>query len=127
MFNSRICLPRVQTEKEKTFFSFSQVSPTSSLGFDDVTVHPTVTVAQNDRELFCKIDQYVAQCALDLLNCKMKNEKKRKAGAKRVKEDFDRLARQDTSDQAEEKRREIVTIRCKQINSGKGQFISARC
>jgi hypothetical protein len=43
MLNSRICLPRAQTEKEKTFFSFSHVSPKASLGFDHVTVYPTVT------------------------------------------------------------------------------------
>jgi hypothetical protein len=44
-----------------------------------------------------------AQCALDLVNRKMKNEQKRKTEAKRVKEAFDRLAREDTSAQAEDK------------------------
>ncbi len=84
-------------------------------------------VAQYDRELRCKIDRRAAQRALELANRKMKNEKKRKAGAKRAKEAFDRLARQDTSVQAEDKLREIAALRRKQINSGKRQFISARC
>jgi hypothetical protein len=43
------------------------------------------------------MDRRVAQRALELANRKMKNEKKRKAGAKRAKEAFDRLARQDFS------------------------------
>ncbi len=47
------------------------------------------------------------------MNRKMKNEKKRKAGAKRAKETFDRLARQDTSAQVEDKRREITALRRK--------------
>jgi hypothetical protein len=42
---------------------------------------------------------------MELVNRKMKNEKKRKAGSKRVKEAFDHLARQDTSAQTEDKHR----------------------
>ena len=57
----------------------------------------------------------------------MKNEKKRKAGGKRGKEEFDRLENQDTSDQTEDKHREITELRSKQINSGKSQFLSGRC
>jgi len=83
--------------------------------------------AQYDRELRCKIDRSAAQRARELANRKMKNEKKRKAGAKRAKQAFDRLARQDTSAQTEDKSREIAVLRRKQINSGKSQFISVRC
>jgi hypothetical protein len=50
---------------------------------------------------------------LELVNYKMKNEKKRKAAAKRAKEMFDRLARQDTSAQTEDNRREISALRRK--------------
>jgi hypothetical protein len=57
----------------------------------------------------------------------MKIERKRKTGTKRTKEAFDRLARQDTSVQSEDKHREIATLRRKQISSAKGQFISGRC
>ncbi len=57
----------------------------------------------------------------------MKNEKKRKAGGKRGKEEFDRLESQDTSDQTEDKHREIAAFRSKQINSGKSQFLCGRC
>jgi hypothetical protein len=83
--------------------------------------------AQDDRDLFCKIDRRAAKRPLELANCKMKNEKKRKTGTKRAKETFDLLTRQDTSVQAEDKRREIAVLRRKQINFGKSQFISGRC
>jgi hypothetical protein len=56
------------------------------------------------------------------VNHRMKKEKKRKAGAKWAKEAFDRLARQDTSGQFEDKSREITTLRSKEINSGNRQF-----
>jgi hypothetical protein len=82
---------------------------------------------QYDRELHCKIDRRAAQRALELENRKMKNEKKRKAGGKRGKEEFDHLESQDTSDQTEDKHREIAALRSKQINSGKSQFLSGRC
>jgi hypothetical protein len=82
---------------------------------------------QYDRELRGKIDRCTAQRALELANLRMKNEKKRKAGAKRAKEAFDRLSRQDTSAQTEDKRRKNPALRSKQINSGKSQFISGRC
>ncbi len=43
-----------------------------------------------------QIDRRAAQRAMELVNRKMKNEKKRKAGAKRAKETFDRLDVMDT-------------------------------
>ena len=82
---------------------------------------------QYDRELRRKIDQRAEQRALELANRRMKIERKQKAGAKRAKEAFDRLARQDTSAQAEDNRRESSALRRKQMNSGKRQFISGRC
>jgi hypothetical protein len=82
---------------------------------------------QYDRELCRKIDRCAAQRALVLVNHRMKIERKRKTGTKRTKEAFDRLARQDTSVQSEDKHREIATLRRKQISSAKGQFISGRC
>ena len=58
--------------------------------------------SQYDRELHGKIDRCAEQRALELVNHRMKIERKQKAGAKRAKEAFDRLARQDTSDQVED-------------------------
>jgi hypothetical protein len=84
--------------------------------------------AQYHRELRYKFDRRGAQCALELVNRKMKNEKKRKAGAKRAKEAFDLLAGKDTSAQSEDNNhREIAGLWRKQINSGKSQFLSGRC
>ena len=83
--------------------------------------------AQYDWELHRKIDWRNEQRALELVNRKVKVERKQKAGAKRAKEAFNHLARQDTSAQAEDKRRKSATLRRKQINSGKCQFISGRC
>ena len=60
---------------------------------------------QYDREVRCKVDRRAAQREMELVNRKMKNDKKRMAGAKRAKEAFDRLARQDTSAQTEDKHR----------------------
>jgi hypothetical protein len=82
---------------------------------------------QYDRELRCKIDRRAAQRALELANRKMKNEKKRKDGTKRVREAFDLLGKQYTSVQVEDKHREIAALRRKQINSGKSQFFTGRC
>jgi hypothetical protein len=77
-----------------------------------------------DRELFRKIDRCAAQRALELVNRRMKIERKQKAGTKRTKEEFDRLTSQDTSPQTEDKHREITALRSKQINSDKCQCIS---
>jgi hypothetical protein len=81
---------------------------------------------QYDRELRCKIDRCAVQRTLELANRKMKNEKKRKDGTKRVKEAFDLLRRQYTSVQVEDNHREIAALRRKQINSGNRQFITGR-
>ncbi len=83
--------------------------------------------AQYDRALRCKIDRRAAQRALELVNRKMKNEKKRKVTTKGDKEVFDRLAWKDTSVQTEDKSREIAALRSKKINSGNRQFICGRC
>ena len=66
--------------------------------------------AQYDRELRRKIDRRTAQRALEMANRRIKIERQKKAGAKRAKEAFDRLAREDTSAQAEDKRREIPAL-----------------
>ena len=58
---------------------------------------------------------------------RIKIERQKKAGAKRAKEAFDRLAREDTSAQAEDKRREIAALRRKQMNSDKRQSLSGKC
>jgi hypothetical protein len=68
-------------------------------------------VAQYDRELRRKIDRRTAQRALEMANRRIKIERQKRAGAKRAKEAFDRLAREDTSAQAEDKRREIAALR----------------
>jgi hypothetical protein len=83
--------------------------------------------AQYDRELRRKIDRRTAQRALEMANRRIKIERQKKAGAKRAKEAFDRLAREDTSAQAEDKRREIAALRRKQMNSDKRQSLSGKC
>ncbi len=83
--------------------------------------------SQYDREMRRKIDRCAAQRALELTNHRMKIERQQKPGAKRAKEAFDLLARQDTSAQVEDKYREITALRRKQINSVKRQFLSGRC
>ncbi len=82
--------------------------------------------AQYDRELRRKIDRRTVQRALEMTNRRIKIESQKKAGAKRAKEAFDRLAREDTSAQTEDKHREIAALSRKQMNSGKRQFLSGK-
>ena len=73
--------------------------------------------AQYDRELRRKIDRRTTQRALEMANRRIKIERQKKAGAKRAKEAFDRLAREDTSAQAEDKCREIEACLCASLTA----------
>jgi hypothetical protein len=81
-----------------------------------------------DRELRRKLDRRAAQRAVEAQNRKAKMERKRKAGAKRGKEAFERLWQQVTSAQAmrvlDDQRAEREARRRKQIKSGR-QFVVA--
>ena len=81
-----------------------------------------------DRELRRKLDRRAAQRAVEAQNRKVKMERKRKAGAKRAKEAFERLWQQGTSAQAmrvlDDQRAEREARRRKQIKSGR-KFVVA--
>jgi hypothetical protein len=109
-------------------YSDTEISYQTTARAADQRRNDVPDVVQYDHDLRLKLDRRAAQRAVEAQNRKVKMERKRKAGAKRAKEAFERLWQQGTSAQAmrvlDDQRAERETRRRKQIKSGR-KFVVA--